>query len=65
MAVWYNDIEDGFNRSGYEHYGTIGTYWCNQDELAMTMQQLLDIIDTGYDTGGRSGPPRPGPLPLA
>ncbi len=31
VTVWYNDIEDGFNRSNYSDYGTIlnNEYWCN------------------------------------
>ena len=24
MVIWFNDIEDGFNRSNYKTYGTIG-----------------------------------------
>jgi hypothetical protein len=37
-VVWYNDIEDGFNRSGYTEYGTIDSYWCNQDDLEWAIQ---------------------------
>lgn len=31
-VLWYNDIEDGFNISGYSKYGVINEYWCNQDD---------------------------------
>jgi len=41
---WYNDIEEGFNRSGYSTYGTIDDYWCNQDELELTAQYLMNAI---------------------
>ena len=33
FALWYNDIEDGFNISAFTAEGTIDEYWCNQDEL--------------------------------
>src|SRR5690348_232726 len=37
-VIWYNDIEDGFNRSIYSKYGTIDDYWCNQDELNIALE---------------------------
>lgn len=48
-AVWYNDIEDGFNRSRYTTFGTIDDYWCNQDELEVTLQYLMNALNRGYD----------------
>lgn len=33
-VIWYNDLEEGFNRSRYSTYGTIDDYWCNQDGLS-------------------------------
>ena len=48
-VIWYNDIEDGFNRSRYAEYGTIDDYWCNQDELEITMQYLVNALDRGAD----------------
>jgi len=60
MVIWFNDIEDGFNRSSYDRYGVINEYWCDQDELEHTIQKVLDAIDTGYDVGGRSQPPKCG-----
>lgn len=42
QVVWFNDIEEGFNVSAYKHYGIIGTYWCNQDQLEWTIQSLLN-----------------------
>ena len=48
-VIWYNDIEDGFNRSNYSEYGTIEDYWCNQDELELTVDYLLNSVDRGAD----------------
>jgi len=59
-VVWYNDIEHGFNRSKYSSFGSIGEYWCNQDELELTLQFILDAIETGQDSAPRVGPPMPG-----
>jgi hypothetical protein len=48
-VVWYNDLEDGFNRSRYASFGTIEDYWCNQDELEVTLQYLMNAIELGSD----------------
>ena len=61
MAIWYNDIEDGFNCSLYKISGTIGEYWCNQDNLEKTVQHVLNLIETGHKTAYRVSPPIPGP----
>lgn len=58
-VLWYNDIEEGFNRSSYSEFGLIGEYWCNQDELQWTVQHLLDSVETGRESGARAGPPEP------
>ncbi|WP_395016495.1 hypothetical protein [Dongia sp.] len=63
IVVWYNDIEDGFNCSHYSSYGQIGEYWCNQDDLDISVRKLLGRIDDGYDLAPFVGPPRPGPYP--
>lgn len=57
-VVWYNDIEDGFNVSGYLARGTIGQYWCNQDALKPVLWNLLRRIETG-EIPGAAGPPQP------
>jgi hypothetical protein len=62
-VVWYNDIEDGFNRSRYTLYGTIDAYWCNQDRLEWTVQHLLNLVREGQDSGPFAGPPQPGDWP--
>lgn len=58
-VVWYNDIEEGFNRSTYTNYGVINEYWCNQDELEWTIQHILNEIKDGSKSGGYAGPPEP------
>lgn len=57
IVVWYNDIEDGFNLSRYSRYGKIDEYLCNQDDLEMTIQQIIALLDTGIDSSVRLGPP--------
>ena len=59
-VIYYNDIEDGFNRSVFSIYGKIDEYWCNQDELEWAVQYLINEIKDGYDSAGRSGPPKAG-----
>lgn len=58
-VVWYNDIEDGFNCSRYSKYGEIDDYWCNQDQLEWTVQNIINEIKNGYTSGSSFGPPRP------
>jgi hypothetical protein len=56
-AIWFNDIEDGFNRSAYLTYGTLQDYWCNEDELNVTMEYLANALSGGRDLAQmRSGP---------
>ncbi len=59
-VIWYNDIEDGFNRSRYVSLGTISEYLCNQDALEFTLQQVLTLIESGGDIGPRCSPPKAG-----
>ena len=48
-VVWYNDIEEGFNRSIYSSYGEIEDYWRNSDELDVTIQYLRVGLERGAD----------------
>ncbi|MBA4182238.1 MAG: hypothetical protein C0506_16770 [Anaerolinea sp.] len=48
-VIWYNDREDGFNRSRYLSHGTIEDYWCNQDELEITVGYLVAALEKGPD----------------
>lgn len=56
-AIWYNDIEDGFNRSSYRYFGELDEYICNQDELEVSVQGLLALIETRIDTTPRRSAP--------
>jgi hypothetical protein len=62
QVVWYNDIEEGFNRSTYRVFGKIhdDEYWCNQDDLEMQVRQLMHLVESGYDGSGKFGPPQAG-----
>lgn len=48
-VIWYNDLEEGFNRSRYSIYGQIDDYWCNQDELDVTLGYLMNSLERGSD----------------
>jgi len=48
-VIWYNDIENGFNRSAYSTYGTIDDYLCNDDELNVTIEYLASVPAAGRD----------------
>jgi hypothetical protein len=48
-VIWFNDIEDGFNRSRYSVYGTIDDYYSNQDELELTVQFLMNALKQDAD----------------
>jgi hypothetical protein len=58
-VIWFNDIEDGFNRSQYSRFGVIDAYLCNRDQLQWTVQYVLDEIRTGQPSGSYVGPPEP------
>ena len=48
-VIWYNDIEEGFNRSLYSVYGRIDDYSCNDDELEFTIGYLMTTLEKGVD----------------
>lgn len=58
-VVWFNDIEYGFNQSVYSELGKIDEYCCNQDELEWTVQDVINLLEDGYYSAGKSGPPQP------
>lgn len=58
-AIWYNDIEEGFNYSSYTVAGKLAEYYCNQDELEMTIRNILSRIETGKESAPRRGAPVP------
>ncbi len=61
FVIWYNDIEEGFNRSRFSEAGRIDEYWCNQDELEWVVQSFINQFRDGYDSATYAGPPQPGP----
>jgi len=48
-VIWYNDIEEGFNRSRYSCHGRIDDYWRNDDELDVALAYLNNAIELGAD----------------
>ena len=48
-VIWYNDVDEGFNRSRYSTYGEIDDYWRNDDELDVTIGYLMNALDMGAD----------------
>ena len=60
QCLFYNDLEDGWNWSVYDTYGEIRDYWCNQDELELAIQYLLNGIGPDGFAIPRCGPPIPG-----
>ena len=48
-VIWYNDIEEGFNRSVYTTPGEIADYLCNDDELEVTVAYLANVMSGGHD----------------
>lgn len=59
QILWYNDIEEGFNLSSYDRYGTFSAYWCNQDDLQWPAQALLTEIKLGSGGFAKAGLPEP------
>jgi hypothetical protein len=58
-AIWFNDIEDGFDYSSYTVAGKLAEYYCNQYELEMTVRNILSRIETGKASAPRRGAPVP------
>ena len=44
-VIWYNEIEEGFNESTYEIYGSIKEYFANQDQLNWVVHNILNRIN--------------------
>ena len=57
-AIWFNDIEYGFNVSPYSQPGTLNAYGCDQGSLQVPIFDLLKQIVSGSNSGypGASGP---------
>jgi hypothetical protein len=39
-VIWYNDIEEGFNRSRFGERGVIAEYFCNQGDFSAVLSAL-------------------------
>ena len=59
-VIWFNDIEGGFNISNYRSNGEIDDYWCDQLELELVLQNLLEFVLSGRPLIGRASPPKEG-----
>lgn len=44
QAIYYNDIEEGFNTSSYAQYGLLDKYYCNQSSLVETIKYYYQYI---------------------
>ena len=58
-VIWFNDIEEGFNRSRWIQFGQIDEYWCNQDQLEWIVQELFHSVQTRQEAKPKAGPPEP------
>jgi hypothetical protein len=63
IVIWFNDIEHGFNISGYSQYGEIEDYLCDQTKLEDNLEKILGLIELGYEIGPSAGPPKRGVFP--
>lgn len=45
-AVWYNDIEAGFNFSRFQSWGNLGEYWCDNLELGHVLNRMQSMINS-------------------
>ena len=59
-AVYFNHLEDGFNRSPWKTLGILETYQSMQWELNEAIANELDILRSGYNPGPRTTGPLPG-----
>src|SRR6266542_3788757 len=52
QAIYWEDVEDGFNLSPVTDDGRILEHWCNQDDLGLALNYWIE---------GRTQPPIVGP----
>jgi len=41
-AIYWEEVEEGFNLSPVGHDGSILEHWCNQDDLGTALNQWID-----------------------
>jgi hypothetical protein len=56
-AIWYNDIEEGFNITTYTTYGKLDEYYCNQEELRFSVLRLFNLVKFGGEVAYQRGKP--------
>jgi hypothetical protein len=54
-AIYWEDVEEGFNVSPVDSEGNILEHWCNQDELGIALNAWIEGRDIPY----RLQPARP------
>lgn len=54
-AIYWNDVEEGFNLSPIDPAGRILEHWCNQDDLGLALNGWID----GRVQTARLGPAEP------
>ena len=64
LAVWYNDIEGGFELARYDDFGVLPPeqYHCNQGGLQGVIHDLrrrLDVLDSAIVPGHYGAPDQP------
>lgn len=64
-VVWFNDIEDGFQRSSYVRYGEIEEYGSMQFGLEEVVQHIQNELEVGHRTHPRSSGLLAGEFPQA
>lgn len=64
-VIWFNDLEDGFQRSSYVRHGEIGEYGSMQFGLEEVVQHIQNELEAGHRTYPHSSGPIAGEFPLA
>jgi len=62
-VVSYNDLEHGFDRSGFIRYGEIAELGWGQADLEVVVQHTLNDLENGYETVPRVSSPQSGEFP--
>jgi hypothetical protein len=55
-VIYFEDVEEGFNISPIGPQGEVLEHWCNQDNLAVALNRLVQPRDS---RNGNFGPARP------
>lgn len=55
-VIYWEDVEEGFNISLIGHNGQILEHWCNQDDLGVALERLMEPRE---HRTGNFGPAKP------